>query len=306
MRIFVTGGAGFIGSALCDRLIKRGHYVASYDAYLNFSNNDLYYRKCLRLRKKLYEQPKHYKGDIRNFSLLTRAVRSFKPDIIVHLAGLTMARVPKNHEDQMIPINMIGTLNVLKAFESSTAKKIIYASSSMAYGHFTQTPQSEEYILKPTNAYGVCKASGEYFVSLSKKKWVIVRATAVYGYADCANRITQVLTDAAIQNTPAWIVKGETLDFTYIDDVIDGYMKCIFNSKAVGEAFNISRGEVRSTAEFAEVVNSYYPKFVYEIKDPPKDQVWRGALDISKARTILGYNPKFTIEKGIKKMLSYV
>lgn len=306
MKILITGGEGMIGSHLTDRLITEGHEVASYDALLNFANNNKYYRKCLALRQKLFKQPAKYWADIRNINKLRTAVSDFKPDTIVHLAGLPMARVPLNHIHKTIPINMGGTLNVLKVFEESDATKIIFASSSMAYGHFVQTPQSEDFILNPINEYGACKAAGEYFTKLSKKQWVITRATAVYGFTDCANRINQVLIDAAINKTKPWTVRGETLDFTYIDDVVDGYVRCIFDPKAIGQTFNLSRGEVRSTQEFAEELKKYYPDFTYDVKEPPVDQVWRGALDITKARNILKYDPKFNIEDGIKKTLSYL
>lgn len=303
-KIFVTGGEGFIGAPLIHKLAQLGHETASYDASLNFIDNDAYYRRCLALRKKIYAQPsKIYQGDIRNRTTLAKAVKDFHPDVIVHLAGLPMARVLKKYEDQMIPINMVGTLNVLDIFEKSKAEKIVYTSSSMAYGHFTQTPQSENFILNPVNAYGACKAVGEYFVKLSKKDWVIVRPTSVYGFTDCANRVSQLLIDAACLNKSAWVVKGETLDFSYIDDVADGFIKTMLTSEANNETFNISRGVARPAAEFAEILKNYFPNFEYEVREPVAQQVYRGPQDIKKARIDLGFDPKYSIELGIKKIL---
>lgn len=306
-KVFFTGGAGFIGSAIIHKMIKMGYETASFDAHLNFINNSQYYKQCLSIRKKLYKQPsKIYKGDIRNVSKLTGAVKDFHPDIIVHLAGLPMARVLLKYEDQMIPINLDGTLNVLHVFEKSSAEKIIYTSSSMAYGHFRHTRQPEDSILHPVNSYGVCKAAGEYFVQLSHKEWVIVRPTSVYGFTDCANRVSQLLIDAVYMEKPVWVVKGETLDFSYIDDVVDGFIRAIINPKANHEIFNISRGETRSTIEFAEILRKNFPEFTYDIREPTSQQVYRGAQDIQKARKILGFNPKYSIEQGIKKILSLI
>ncbi len=306
-KIFITGGEGFIGSYLIGRLSKEGFSTASFDMNLNFINNPNYYLRCLNLRKKILKKPdKRYKGDIRNMDKLKKAVADFKPDIIVHLAGLPMARTPQNYTHLMIPINMQGTINTLAVFEQSTAKRFVFASSSMAYGHFRQTPQSEDFILDPVNTYGATKAAGEYFVKLSKKEWAIVRATSVYGFTDCANRVTQLLTDAAIQKKPAWVVKGETLDFSYIDDVIDGYIKCILSKEAAGNTFNISRGDARAASEFTEILKQYFPEFKYEIKEPQGYQVWRGPMDITKANRILGFEPKFSIEDGIKKTLDLI
>lgn len=307
MRIFLTGGAGFIGSYLTDKLFQKKHKVATFDQYLNFTNNDQYYKRCLELRKKLLKKPtKEYKDDIRNIQKLKEAVADFNPDVIVHLAGLPMARVPQNHESEMIPINMLGTFNALQVFEESKAKRFVFASSSMAYGHFMQTPQSEEFSLNPINSYGATKAAGESFVRLCKKEWVIVRATSVYGFTDCANRVSQLLIDAAIQKKPAWVVRGETLDFSYIDDVVDGYIRSILSPQAAGNTFNISRGEARATSEFAEMLKRYFPKFKYEIREPSDHQVWRGPMDITKARRILGFEPKYSIEDGIAETIKLI
>lgn len=307
MKIFVTGGEGFIGSYLIDRLIKKGFTVASYDANLNFINNSAYYHKCLKLREMFLKQPtKKYQGDIRDKQGLEKAIADFKPEIIIHLAGLPMARAPQNYSGEMIPINLYGTLNILEVFEKSNTRRIVFASSSMAYGHFKQTPQTEEFTLDPVNLYGATKAAAEYFVKLSKKEWVIVRATSVYGFTDCANRVTQILIDAAHHNTSAWVVKGETLDFSYIDDVVEGYIKCILSQEAAGNTFNISRGESRAASEFAEILKQYFPKFKYEIREPEGYQVWRGPMNITKAKKILGFEPKYSIEKGIRKTLELI
>ncbi len=303
-KIFITGGAGFIGSALIHLLNKQGYETASFDACLNFIDNPQYYQKCLFLRKKIYYQPsKNYTGDIRDKDSLLNVINDFNPDIIVHLAGLPMARVLEKFNHEMISINLFGTLNVLDVFEKSKAEKIVYASSSMAYGHFHQIPQKEEAILNPINIYGASKASGEFFVKLSQKKWVIVRPTSVYGFTDCANRVTQLLLDAAFLRKSAWIVRGETLDFSFIDDVADGFLRVIVEDKANFQTFNISRGESRSTIEFAEIVKEHFPHFTYEIRDPDKQQVFRGPQDIRKARQILNYNPMFSIEDGIKRII---
>lgn len=308
MRIFITGGAGFIGSFLTEKLLQKKHQVAIFDAYLNFTNDNQYYKRCLDKRKKCFKKDpaKIYLGDIRDFKKLEKAVKNFNPDVIVHLAGLPIARVPKNHSHLMIPINMQGTFNILEVFEKSAAKKFIFASSSMAYGHFKQTPQSEDFTLNPVNSYGATKAAGEYFVKLLKKDWVIIRATSVYGFTDCANRVTQLLMDAAIQKKPVWVIKDETLDFSYIDDVVDGYIKAIFSPIAVRNTLNISRGEARTTSEFAEILRGYFPNFKFEIKDPLDYQVWRGPMDITKAKTILKFEPKYSIEEGIKETLDLI
>ncbi len=307
-KIFITGGAGFIGSFLTEKLLKKGYEVAIFDAYLNFTNNESYYQQSLKIRKKFFKKnpSKIYKADIRNLEQLTKAVKDFNPDVMVHLASLPITRVPKIYADELLSINTDGTFNLLKVFEKSKARRFVFASSSMAYGHFKQTPQSEEFILNPVNVYGATKAAAEYFIRLTKKEWVIVRATSVYGFTDCANRITQLLMDAAILKKPAWVIRGEILDFSYVKDVVDGYIKCILLPEAAGNTLNISRGEARATSEFAEILKQYFPKFTYEIREPKGHQIWRGPLDITKARKILCFEPAYNIEEGIKETLELV
>lgn len=307
MKILVTGGAGFIGSYLVEKLIDLSHDVGIYDNYLNFTNNPKYYQYALVARNKMFKNKPHkiYKADIRERNKLKRAIADFRPEVVVHLAGLPMARVPKNHAKLMVPINLIGTINVLDAFEqSSDTKKIIFASSSMSSGHFLEDLQKENSLLNPRNAYGSTKAAAEYFVKLSKKEWVIVRPICVYGFTDCSNRVTQLLLDAAITKQKAWIVDGEKLDLTYIDDVVEGLIRCILDQKAVGQTINISAGKAVTVKYFAELVKAYFPNFKYENKQPMSSQVNRGGLDISRAKRLLGYHPNYNIKKGLEKTLS--
>jgi UDP-glucose 4-epimerase len=245
-----------------------------------------------------------YKADIRDIDAFKKACQDYKPEIIVHLAGLSIARPPENHAGVMLPINMQGTLNVIEVFEScASARRLIYTSSSMAYGHFTKQPQPEHSILDPVNAYGATKAAGEYFTKLSKKEWVIMRPTSVYGFTDCANRVTQLLIDAALAGKPAWVVKGEALDFSYVRDVAAGFALAITTPLAVYETFNISRGHARDASEFAELLKQYTSSFKYEIRNPNNTQVWRGSMDNAKAKKILGYQSRYGIEEGIKETL---
>lgn len=306
MKIFITGGSGFIGSYLTQVLLKNNHDVATFDANLSFINNPAYYKMSLDLRNSHFtlRPNKQYRGDIRNKLVLEKAVNEFKPEVLIHLAGLPMARAPENHAHKMVDINLDGTINVLDVFEqTSSLRRIIYTSSSMSYGHFTKNPQPEMSILNPVNCYGATKAAGEYFVKLSKKEWVILRPTSIYGFSDCANRVTQLLIDAAILGKKAWVVKGESLDFTYVEDVAAGFARCATSKKAAFQTFNISRGESRPASAFAEELVKYFPKFEFEIRQPNTTQVWRGAMDNSKIKSILGFECSTSIEKGIGKTI---
>lgn len=304
MNIFITGGTGFIGSYLTDKLIGLGHNVFIFDKTINFSGNRNFYRQALAWRKHMFtHKPKRiFAGDIRKLSEITKAMQAAKADVVVHLAAVTMARPPKQFAHLMGPINLYGTLNVFRAFEDNRfAKRIIFPSSSLAYGKFTQNPQPEDTPLNPTADYGIMKAACEYAIRLSKKQWVVVRPTSVYGFTDCANRVTQLLFDAAINHKPAWVVCDEMLDFTYVDDVVNGLIKVITNPRADHQIFNLSRGRARTTEDFAKIIKKYFPDFQYEVRKTSALEPSRGAQDMTKAKKILKFVPKFDIEDGINE-----
>jgi nucleoside-diphosphate-sugar epimerase len=306
MKIFITGGTGFIGSYLTEKLIELGHYVYVFDKTINFSGNSTFYKQALIWRKKIFKhKPRRiFTGDIRKYSQISDALKISKPDILVHLAAVTMARPPKQFAHLMGPINLYGTLNVFRAFEdNSYTKRIIFPSSSLAYGKYTIDPQPEETYLNPIGDYGIMKAACEYAIRLSKKQWVVVRPTSVYGFTDCANRVTQLLFDAAINHKSAWVIKGEKLDFTYIDDIVQGLIKTITVPEADHQIFNLSRGQARSSADFANIIKKYFPDFKFEVRDSTSFEPSRGAQDMTKAKKILRFVPKYDIESGIAEMI---
>lgn len=309
MRILVTGGSGFIGSHLVEKLISLKHTVCVFDNYQNFSENPFYYKKALSFRKRIFKNKpyKIFKEDIRKISKLNHAFKYFQPEIVIHLAGLPMARPPKKQAKKMIPINLMGSINVIKAYDKClSSKRLIYISSSMAYGHFLEDFQKEDSILNPMNYYGATKAAGEYFVKLLNKDWVIVRPICIYGFTDCANRVTQLLVDAAYTGKSAWIVEGEKLDLTYVDDFVEGLIKCITSPKASKQTINISSGKAVSVKYFANLVKKQFPNFSFEIRKPPHDQVNRGGFNITRAKKILKFKPKYNIKKGLEKTLSLI
>lgn len=309
MNILITGGSGFIGSYLTQQLMTDGHRVAVIDNTTNYLNKDVYFKRVLKVRQQFFSKKPlfEFKSDIRNVSKISLAINKFKPDTIVHLAGISATKIPDTYSELIQPINLGGTLNVLNVFEKNKfPKKIVYASSSMVYGTFAKNPQPENAALNPTTMYGATKAAGEHFVKLSKKKWVIVRPTTVYGFTDCAGRVTQLLMEAAMMGKPAWIVDGEMLDFTYIDDLIDGLIRCITMDEANFQTFNLSGGKARSVHDFAKAVATHFPNFSYEVRKPSGPMNERGTLDISKAKKLLSFTPRTSMEQGVSQIVKHM
>lgn len=314
-KIFITGGAGFIGSFLAKELLENGDEVIIYDAFLNYVDpNKSHYHHYLNLRLNVLNgKVEIVRGDIRNKGLLLRTLNKYRPDKVVHLAALPIATASDQFSEDAMTINLNGTVNVLEAIsECPFVKRFIYTSSSMIYGDFQREPCDEEHPKNPIGVYGGTKLAGETLTKVYAKRfgfeYTIIRPSAVYGPTDANRRVSQIFVDMALQGKPLTLHEGgrSKLDFSYVEDVAHGFVLALNSDKAVNETFNITRGEGRSIKEFAEIVKQHIPG-VRTVEEPLDiERPERGALDISKARRLLGYNPKYPIEQGIPKYIEFV
>lgn len=284
-KIFITGGRGFIGNKLCSLLEKAGHDVCVFDP-----QDDLLY-------------------DTRNYNVLRNAVFDFKPTHIIHL-GMT-SKVKDADKSFAYAKESIfgGTMNMLEVIrtEYGHVERFVFASSSTVYGNFIpeRSPPTEEHPTNPLNIYGSLKLCSEVLIKSYHEMYgvdyTIVRPSSVYGPFDMNMRVIgkflyDAMTDGVIR------VHGEqvTMDFSYIDDVADGIMRATFSNNAINETFNITRGQTRTLLEAAEIVQRYVPGS--KIKILGKNDLFprRGAFDVSKAKELLGYEPKVDLPEGIK------
>ena len=316
-KIFVTGGAGFVGSFVTKQLLKQGDKVVIHDAFLNyispFKSN---YQKLLKLRfEDEIDKVEIIRGDIRHREELLKILKKIKPEKIVHLAALPIAPVANKLFDDAMSINRDGTMNVLEcARQIPTVNHFIYASSSMVYGDFRYTPADENHPTNPNDVYGGTKLSGEILTRVYHKQYGInyniIRLSSVYGPTDVNRRVSQIFIENALKGKPLVLHDGgeSKLDFTYVEDVAQGFVLALKKDKALNEVFNITRGEARSLKEFAEILKTLIPNIKVETKELSKKEKRpeRGTLDISKARKLLGYNPKYSLEDGLKKYVEFV
>ena len=134
-----------------------------------------------------------------------------------------------------------------------------------------------------------------------------IRPSAVYGPTDMNQRVSQIFIEKAIKGKKIFIQgKNEKLDFTYIQDLVDGVILAATKKKGRNEIFNITNGKGRSLLEFVKILKKYFPNLDYEVVERDDFRPKRGTLSIRKAKKLLGYRPKFTIEKGIKNYLKYL
>ncbi len=320
-KIILVGGAGFIGHNLAISLQMKGANVKILDAlqvnnigeysnskigkenpiYINFLNE----RVSLLKKKKISLE----KVDARDYHHLSDRLSDFKPDVVVFLAAVAHANKANKDPYNTFDHSLRTLENTLDTIRDSNAH-LIYFSSSMVYGEFKKRKVNELTECNPIGIYGALKYSGEKLLIAYNQvfglKYSIIRPSALYGERCVSRRVSQVFIENAI-NSKNLEINGDgqdSLDFTYIDDLINGVELVIKNKNSLGQTFNITFGKSEKIINLAEYVAK---KFNVKINFNKRDKLMpkRGTLDISKAKKLLNYSPKFNIYKGIDKYIDW-
>lgn len=306
-RIVVTGGAGFIGSHLVDRLLTEGSDVTIIDNFDTGQTENVSSHNNLQV----------IKGDIRDYALVKRAVKD--ADAVFHEAAL--ASVVLSIRDPTITneINVTGTLNLLKASLDLGVKRFVYASSAAVYGNTNRAQKKEDMPLSPTSPYGVSKLAAENYVKIFHELYgletVSLRYFNVYGprqrfdEKSAYGSVINSFLDRLLRNMPP-VIHGDgkqTRDFVYVKDVVEANMLALRKNDAVGETFNIGTGKRITVNKVAQLLKRMTGKENLEsaYSDSRLGDVRHGYADISKAVRILNYDPKFSIERGLEELVNW-
>jgi UDP-glucose 4-epimerase len=309
-KILVTGGAGFVGSHLVDRLLNEGYEVIAID--------NLY---TGRLQNIAHHQSKEefqfIKGDIRDFKLVKETMKEV--DAVFHEAAL--ASVTQSVKNPILTnnINVVGTLNLLKASSDLGVKRFIYASSAAVYGDTSSPQKSEDLTPNPTSPYGVSKFAAENYVTVFHEVYnletISLRYFNIYGPRESFNTqsayggVITLFINRLLKNMPL-IIHGDgeqTRDFVYIQDVVEANILALNNKNAVGEFFNIGTGTNVSINQVGRVLKEITEKEnLKNIHTGPRPvDIRHGYADINKAKKILGYTPKFSIKEGLTELVNW-
>lgn len=296
-RILVTGGCGFLGSHVAKKLARAGYDVTVFD------------RDVSRVRAKFVDEVDGISvavGDCCDRFGMLRIADKAKPEIVVHMAAEAVAKVCDLNPDNAMDSNLGGLSNALLAARSVGARRFVFVSSSFVYGDFQYIPADEEHPKNPKGIYGGTKLAGEAITKAFCERfgiaWVIVRPSAVYGAFDTNGRVVQRLLEHALAGEALRLDGVDSkLDFTYIEDAVEGIYLATLKPEAEGEIFNITRGEGRSLKELADIITGLVPSAKIVEGDANDTKPQRGALDISKAKSVLGYNPQWSLKQGVIK-----
>jgi len=293
LRCLVTGGAGFIGSSLVDKLIKMGFEVIVIDNESANENEKFYWN----------EKAENYKYDICNYHKIRKLFAEVQ--WVFHLAAQSRIQPSLINPSYTIEVNCHGTENVLHACVENKVNKIIYSSSSSVYGMTNTIPHKENMPLDCLNPYAISKSTGEklckMYADIYKLEIVILRYFNVYGErqptkGEFAPVIGRFLKQKKINNKLTIVGKGkQKRDYTYIGDVIKANILAAKDNNIVsGEIINIGSGKNFSVIEIAEMLKSPYC-FVPERKGESLETL----ADISKAKKLLNWRPETKLEKWL-------
>jgi len=313
-KILITGGAGFIGSHVTKLMLDLGHDVVVYDSFVHYVYplERAHIDNIARRVAMIQGRAKLVRGHTHDQDYLRRVVAEAKPEYIVHLAAMPLANLAVEHPEEAMQTIMQGTMNLLQSCRDlSGLKRFVYVSSSMVYGDFARVPVAEDDAKDPKEIYGSIKLAGELltraFSNLYGVQYAIVRPSAVYGPTDNNRRVLGIFCENALAGKTL-TVRGanEALDFTFVSDIADGIVLATLHPNGGNQVFNMTRGRGRTIQEAADIVARLVPGTRIEVAASDTRLPSRGGLDIARARSVLGYQPKVDIEDGLGHYLEHL
>ena len=310
MNILITGGAGFIGSTLADRLINENKIIV----IDNF--NDYYDPKIKENNIKTnINNPNYklYRGDICDENLVNKIFNEDKIDCVVHIAARAGVRPSLENPLEYIKTNIYGTTNILDKMQKTNVKKLVFASSSSVYGNCKAEKFSEDLkVTEPISPYAATKSACEQIIYTYSKLYniqaICLRFFTVYGPKQRPDLAIRKFTELIEQNKPIPVYgDGTTMrDYTYINDIIDGIVSAINYDKTPYEIINLGGGSPVTLNEMIKTIEDVLGKkaIIERLSMQPGD-VDKTVSDITKAKNLLNYNPKTTFKEGIKKFIEW-
>lgn len=317
----ITGGLGFIGSNIVKQLlekkiVRKCILLDSFTGYVNPLKDN--YADFRKLRFSNFKKIVVERGDAKDFSLVYKILKNYKPEYIFHTAAVPLAKIDNLNAKEAKEGSIDTTTNILEAvnflnnnIKKNNLKRFIYFSSSMVYGDFKKKKAYENDELKPKEVYGSMKLAGEIITKglcgFYNIPYTIIRPSAVYGPTDMNNRVTQIFINKAFKGETINIQgKNEKLDFTFVEDLTNGAIKAGIHNNGINQTFNITNGKAETLFKFVKILQKHFKNLKYKISNRDSFRPKRGTLSIFKAKKLIKYKPNYSLEKGINKYINFL
>jgi NAD dependent epimerase/dehydratase len=309
-RVFLTGAGGFVGSHLAERLVGLGARVKAFARYN--SRNDRGFLEMLP--REIINEIEVVMGDLRDSDAIRNAVQN--TEIIFHLGALIAIPYSYVHPRETIETNVTGTLNVLSAARKSGTEKVIHTSTSEVYGTARYVPIDENHPLQGQSPYSASKIGSDMIAESFYRSFevpvAIIRPFNTFGPRQSARAVIPTIISQAL--TRGRILIGSlkpTRDYTYIDDMVEAFIKVATSNKSVGEVINIGSNFEISIGDIAKRVMSITGKNSEIVTDtqrirPRRSEVERLWCDNTKASKLLNWEPKINLDEGLNMTVSWI
>ena len=307
--VLVTGGGGFIGSRLCERLVQSGATVRAFVRYTSRAEIGL-----LRfLEPDILKKVEIIRGDLRDFSAVEQASRGV--DIVFHLGALISIPYSYVHPVETVQTNVLGTLNILEACRKSGAK-LVHTSTSEVYGTALRVPIDEDHPLQGQSPYSASKIGADKLVESYFRSFglptMTVRPFNTYGPGQSTRAVIPTIITQALAGGVVRLGNLDAIrDFTYLDDTVEGFLLTAQADTWNGETYNLGSGEEISIGAIAALIFRLMGKQA-EIQleknrlRPEKSEVLRLISDNRKAKLELGWQPTVGMEEGLQRTIRWI
>jgi len=309
-KVLVTGAGGFIGSHLTERLVDLGADVSAFLRYNSRSDEGMIRQLPAETRKNM----KIVYGELRELETVREAVRNI--DVVFNLAALVSIPYSYLHPQEVIETNTIGTLNVLTAARDEEVEKIVQTSTSEVYGTARYVPIDEQHPKQPQSPYSASKIAADaialsFYCSFNLPV-AIIRPFNAYGPRQSNRAIIPSIISQAL--TKKEILVGDitpTRDFNFVTDTVEGFIKIAESQESIGQEINVGSGLEISIADLIQKIIAATGKEVKVVQEkkrlrPEKSEVRRLCADNSKARKLIGWEPRVSLETGLKKTVEWI
>lgn len=308
-KVLVTGAGGFIGSHLVTRLVELGASVRALIKYN--SRNDW---GLLEMLPEITQAIEIIHGDLRDAYVVSRAVKEV--DVVFHLGAIISIPYSYQNPNEVVETNVMGTLNVLNATRECSVSKLIHTSSSEVYGTAQYVPIDEQHPLQGQSPYSASKIAADKLAESFHASYNLpvgtVRPFNTYGPRQSSRAIiptiiTQVLTNEIVHLGSL----HPTRDFTYVEDTVIGFIKAAESSSIIGEVVNLGVGTEISIGSLAKRIFQLMGQEPRIVSDdmrirPAKSEVERLLSDNAKARSLIGWEPKISLDEGLNHTIKWL